>query len=70
MSIEFANPRRQHEYEALKEHPLPAHMLLNLGHPVVAIASTYCGFSTFAGREYVASEVVWHKLAAMPKGRE
>jgi 5-methyltetrahydropteroyltriglutamate--homocysteine methyltransferase len=28
LSIEFANPRHQHEYEALNEHPLPAHMLL------------------------------------------
>jgi len=28
LSIEFANPRHQHEYEALKEHPLPSHMLL------------------------------------------
>ena len=33
LSIEFANLRHRHEYEALKEHPLPAHMLLNLGHP-------------------------------------
>ncbi len=28
MSIEFANPRHQHEYEALRRHPLPAHMVL------------------------------------------
>jgi 5-methyltetrahydropteroyltriglutamate--homocysteine methyltransferase len=28
LSIEFANPRHQHEYEALRNHPLPAHMLL------------------------------------------
>jgi 5-methyltetrahydropteroyltriglutamate--homocysteine methyltransferase len=95
LSIEFANPRHQHEYEALKEHPLPAHMLLIPGvldtttnfveHPQVVakrlreavaavgdkeriIAGTDCGFSTFAGREYVASEVVWYKLAAMAEG--
>ena len=95
LSIEFANPRHQHEYEALKEHPLPAHMLQIPGvldtttnfveHPQVVakrlreavaavgdkeriIAGTDCGFGTFAGREYVASEVVWHKLAAMAEG--
>jgi 5-methyltetrahydropteroyltriglutamate--homocysteine methyltransferase len=28
LSIEFANPRHAHEYEALKAHRLPAHMLL------------------------------------------
>jgi 5-methyltetrahydropteroyltriglutamate--homocysteine methyltransferase len=28
LSIEFSNPRHAHEYEALKRHPLPAHMLL------------------------------------------
>ena len=28
LSIEFSNPRHAHEYEALKAHPLPAHMLL------------------------------------------
>jgi 5-methyltetrahydropteroyltriglutamate--homocysteine methyltransferase len=28
LSIEFANPRHQHEYEALGRHPLPAHMAL------------------------------------------
>ncbi len=28
LSIEFSNPRHAHEYEALKVHPLPAHMLL------------------------------------------
>ncbi len=28
LSIEFANPRHQHEYEALRRNPLPAHMLL------------------------------------------
>ncbi len=28
LSIEFANPRHQHEYEALRRHKLPSHMLL------------------------------------------
>ncbi len=28
LSIEFANPRHAHEYDALRKHPLPKHMLL------------------------------------------
>jgi 5-methyltetrahydropteroyltriglutamate--homocysteine methyltransferase len=28
LSIEFANPRHQHEYEGLRRHPLPNHMAL------------------------------------------
>ena len=28
LSIEFANPRHQHEYDALRRHPLPPHMVL------------------------------------------
>ena len=28
LSIEFGNPRHQHELEAVRRHPLPAHMLL------------------------------------------
>ena len=28
LSIEFANPRHQHEYQALRRHPLPHHMVL------------------------------------------
>jgi 5-methyltetrahydropteroyltriglutamate--homocysteine methyltransferase len=95
LSIEFANPRHQHEYEALRAHPLPAHMLLIPGvldtttnfveHPQVVarrlheavaavgdrervIAGTDCGFGTFAGREYVAEDVVWLKLAAAAEG--
>ena len=31
LSIEFANPRHQHEYDALRNNPLPAHMLLMPG---------------------------------------
>jgi 5-methyltetrahydropteroyltriglutamate--homocysteine methyltransferase len=95
LSIEFANPRHQHEYEALRANPLPAHMLLIPGvvdtttnfveHPQVVarrldeavttvgdrervIAGTDCGFGTFAGREYVAEEVVWLKLASAAEG--
>ncbi len=95
LSIEFANPRHQHEYGALLDNPLPAHMVLIPGvvdtttniveHPnVVAqrleeavsavgdrervIAGTDCGFGTFAGREYVAEEVVWVKLASAAEG--
>jgi 5-methyltetrahydropteroyltriglutamate--homocysteine methyltransferase len=95
LSIEFANPRHQHEYDALRNNPLPAHMLLMPGvldtttnfveHPEVVarrigeavsavgdrervIAGTDCGFGTFAGREYVAEEIVWVKLAAAAEG--
>jgi 5-methyltetrahydropteroyltriglutamate--homocysteine methyltransferase len=95
LSIEFANPRHQHDYEALRTNRLPDHMLLIPGvidtttnfveHPrVVArrlleavaavgdrervIAGTDCGFGTFAGREYVAEEVVWLKLATAAEG--
>ena len=95
LSIEFANPRHQHEYDALGEHPLPPHMLLIPGvidtttnfveHPLVVarrlreavaavgdkervIAGTDCGFGTFAGREYVAAQIVWYKLAAAVEG--
>ena len=95
LSIEFANPRHQHEYGALRANPLPAHMLLMPGvldtttnfveHPELVarrleeavsvvgdrervIAGTDCGFGTFAGREYVAEEIVWVKLAAAAEG--
>ncbi|MGE4049038.1 MAG: epoxyalkane--coenzyme M transferase, partial [Acetobacteraceae bacterium] len=95
LSIEFANPRHQHEYSALRNNPLPPHMQLIPGvldtttnfveHPEIVarrleeavsvvgnrervIAGTDCGFGTFAGREYVAEEVVWVKLAAAAEG--
>lgn len=95
LSIEFANPRHQHEYDALRANPLPSHMLLIPGvldtttnfveHPELVarrlleavsvvgdrervIAGTDCGFGTFAGREYVAEEIVWVKLAAAAEG--
>ena len=32
------------------------------------IAGTDCGFGTFAGREYVAEEIVWVKLSAAAEG--
>ena len=32
------------------------------------IAGTDCGFGTFAGREYVADEIVWVKLGAASEG--
>lgn len=97
LSIEFANPRHQHEYEAIRANPLPSHMLLIPGvldtttnfveHPLVVarrleeavsvvgdkervIAGTDCGFGTFAGREYVAEEIVWLKLAAAAEGAQ
>lgn len=95
LSLEFANPRHQHEYEAFRSHPLPPDTILIPGvidtttnfveHPrIVArrlqeavaavgdrervIAGTDCGFGTFAGREYVAEELVWLKLAAAAEG--
>ena len=97
LTIEFANPRHQHEYEALRANPLPKDWLLIPGvidtttnfveHPrVVArriqeavavvgdrervIASTDCGFGTFAGREWVAAPIVWKKLKALREGAD
>ena len=97
LSIEFANPRHQHEYAAFKKHPLPKDMVLIPGviettsniveHPEVVarrideavaavgdrervIASTDCGFGTFAGREWVAPSVVWAKLKTLREGAD
>jgi len=97
LSIEFANPRHQHEYEALGNLGFPNEMALFPGvidsttniveHPEVVarrleqavaavgdrervIASTDCGFGTFAGYEWVAADVVWAKLAACRKGAD
>jgi 5-methyltetrahydropteroyltriglutamate--homocysteine methyltransferase len=97
LSIEFANPRHQHEYAAFKQHPLPKDMVLIPGviettsniveHPEVVarrideavaavgdrervIASTDCGFGTFAGREWVAPSVVWAKLRTLREGAD
>ena len=95
LSIEFANPRHQHEYEALRRNPFPKDMILIPGaidtttnfveHPEVVarrlaeavavvgdrervIASTDCGFGTFAGREWVAPAMVWRKLDGPASG--
>lgn len=95
LSVEFANPRHQHEYAALKRAGLPPDFLLLPGvidsttnfveHPEVianriceavdsvgdrsrVIASSDCGFGTFAGSELVAEDVVWAKLASLRDG--
>jgi 5-methyltetrahydropteroyltriglutamate--homocysteine methyltransferase len=97
LTIEFANPRHQHEYEALRANPLPKDWVLIPGvidtttnfveHPQLVarrieeavatvgdrervIASTDCGFGTFAGREWVAAPVVWKKLKALREGAD
>jgi len=97
LSIEFANPRHQHEYHALKRHKLPPDFMLLPGvidtttnfveHPELValrileavdavgdrervIASTDCGFGTFAGYEHVAADVVWAKLATCRQGAD
>ena len=95
LSMEFANPRHQHEYATLKKTKLPPEFLLLPGvidsttnyveHPEVianricqavdavgdrsrVIASSDCGFGTFAGSELVAEDVVWAKLASCRDG--
>jgi 5-methyltetrahydropteroyltriglutamate--homocysteine methyltransferase len=97
LSIEFANPRHQHEYAAFKRHPFPKDKILIPGviestsnfveHPEVVarrleeavaaigdrervIASTDCGFGTFAGREWVAASIVWPKLKTLRDGAD
>jgi 5-methyltetrahydropteroyltriglutamate--homocysteine methyltransferase len=97
LSIEFANPRHQHEYAAFEKHPFPKDKILIPGviestsnfveHPEVVasrlaqavaavgdrervIASTDCGFGTFAGREWVAASIVWPKLKTMRDGAD
>jgi len=55
------------------EHPLVVARRLReavaaVGDRERVIAATDCGFGTFAGREYVAAEVVWYKLAAAVEG--
>ena len=97
LSVEFGNPRHQHEAAVLRRRPLPDHLLLVAGvidtttnfveHPEVVakrleetvaavgerervIASTDCGFGTFAGREWVAEDVVWAKLASLRAGAD
>jgi 5-methyltetrahydropteroyltriglutamate--homocysteine methyltransferase len=97
LSIEFANPRHAHEYEAIKKAGWPKDLILVPGviestsnfveHPEVVarriaeavavvgdrervIASTDCGFGTFAGREWVAGSVVWKKLKSLREGAD
>jgi 5-methyltetrahydropteroyltriglutamate--homocysteine methyltransferase len=97
LSLEFSNPRHQHEYRALKAARLPDDMLLLPGvidsttnyveHPEVVanriceavdavgdrtrvIASSDCGFGTFAGGEFVAEDVVWAKLRSCREGAD
>jgi len=97
LSIEFANPRHQHEYAALKRAKLPDGLILLPGvidsttnfveHPEVVanriceavdavgdrsrvIASSDCGFATFAGGEMVAEDVVWAKLKSCRDGAD
>jgi 5-methyltetrahydropteroyltriglutamate--homocysteine methyltransferase len=97
LSIEFANPRHQHEYAALKRLKLPDELILIPGvidtttnfveHPEVVanriceavdavgdktrvIASSDCGFGTFAGYELVAEDVVWAKLKSCREGAD
>ncbi|WIM10460.1 cobalamin-independent methionine synthase II family protein [Enhydrobacter sp.] len=97
LSLEFANPRHQHEYAALKSNRPPPELLLLPGvidsttnyveHPEVianriceavdavgersrVIASSDCGFGTFAGSELVAEDVVWAKLRSCREGAD
>jgi 5-methyltetrahydropteroyltriglutamate--homocysteine methyltransferase len=97
LSLEFANPRHQHEYAAFARHRLPPEFILLPGvidsttnyieHPEVVanriveavaavgdrsrvIASTDCGFGTFAGNEFVAADVVWAKLRSCREGAD
>jgi len=97
LSLEFANPRHQHEYAALKKAKLPPELILLPGvidsttnyveHPEVVanriceavdavgdrsrvIASSDCGFGTFAGGELVAEDVVWAKLKSCRDGAD
>jgi 5-methyltetrahydropteroyltriglutamate--homocysteine methyltransferase len=97
LSLEFANPRHQHEYAALRKAKLPPEFVLLPGvidsttnyieHPEVVanriceaveavgdrsrvVASSDCGFGTFAGSEFVAEDVVWAKLKSCVEGAE
>jgi 5-methyltetrahydropteroyltriglutamate--homocysteine methyltransferase len=97
LTIEFANPRHAHEYEAIRKAGWPKDLILIPGviestsnfveHPEVVakriaeavavvgdrervVASTDCGFGTFAGREWVAGSVVWKKLKSLREGAD
>ena len=97
LSIEMANPRHQHEVDALRRRKLPPEFVLLPGvidstsnfveHPEVVaqrieravaavgdrervIASTDCGFGTFAGWEWVSEDVIWAKFRAYREGAD
>jgi 5-methyltetrahydropteroyltriglutamate--homocysteine methyltransferase len=63
LSIEFANPRHQHEYQALRRYPLPHHMALIPGtidtttniveHPQVVVRRIYEAVAAVGDRERV-----------------
>ena len=60
---------------ALAEHPQVVARRIEEAVAVVGerervIASTDCGFGTFAGREWVAAPVVWKKLQALREGAD
>jgi 5-methyltetrahydropteroyltriglutamate--homocysteine methyltransferase len=67
LSIEFANPRHQHEYQALRRNPLPDHMLLLPGvidtttniveHPEVVARRIQEAVSAVGDRERVIAGV-------------
>lgn len=97
LSIPFANPRHQHEVDALAKDPPPDHLTIlpgvidstnnyvehpevvarrlvqvaeAIGDPARVIASTDCGFGTFAGFEFVAEDVLWAKLRTCREGAD
>jgi 5-methyltetrahydropteroyltriglutamate--homocysteine methyltransferase len=67
LSIEFANPRHQHEYESIRRNPLPAHMALVPGtldtttniveHPEVVARRIQEAVSAVGDRERVIAGV-------------
>ena len=61
------------DLEILKDVNLsirPAEAVAVVGERERVIASTDCGFGTFTGREWVASGIVWKKLAALRQGAD
>ena len=60
LSIPFANPRHQHEYQAIKEHPLPDSMVLIAG--VIDVTTNYLEHpEVVANRICEAAEAVGDK---------
>lgn len=69
LSIEFSNPRHQHEYAAFRRHPLPGRLaLIPRGDRERVIAGTDCGFGTIAGFDVIVPSIAWTKLAALRAG--